>query len=323
MKSFVVNKNDSGQRMDKFVLKTVPLLPKSLMYKYIRLKRIKLNGRRCEISSVLSVGDKIDMYINDEFFEKKRQHHDFEDSSRELDIVYEDENLLICDKKAGVLTHPGEKWSCDCMVYRVQRYLYEKGEYHPDSENSFSPALANRLDRNTAGLIIAAKNSAALRSINLCIKERRVTKLYLCAVKGKMPHETGELTGYLFKDERNKTVSVSKSDNGGKKIVTAYRVLCCKNGLSLLEIDLKTGRTHQIRAHLASLGHPIVGDMKYGGRAKNIDNQTVRDNPNFQLLYSYKLVFSDDQDEILSSLRSREIKADSVWFAGELFDYAI
>ena len=147
MKSFEIGKNDESQRLDKFIHKAAPLLPQSLLYKYIRTKRIKVNGKRAEISTRLRLGDKVDMYINDEFFEKKESTYDFLKASKHLDIIYEDENIMLLDKKVGVLCHPDNEEYVDTLIGRIKRYLYEKGEYSPDRENSFVPSLVNRIDR--------------------------------------------------------------------------------------------------------------------------------------------------------------------------------
>ena len=166
MKSFVISQNDAGQRLDKFIHKCVPLLPQSLLYKYIRTKRIKVNSKRAEISTRLAVGDTVEMFIGDEFFAKTEKHYDFLDAPKSLNIIYEDENLLLADKKQGVLCHPDDKEYVDTLIGRIKRYLYEKGEYKPEEENSFVPSLVNRIDRNTGGIVIAAKNAEALRILN-------------------------------------------------------------------------------------------------------------------------------------------------------------
>ena len=149
MKSFVIEENSANQRLDKFITKNLPNLPQSLLYKYIRTKRIKVNGKRAEISTRLSVGDVVDMYIKDEFFEKPDPHYDFLHAPKDIDIIFEDENLLILNKRQGLLSHPDDTEYVDTLISRVKRYLYEKGEYDPDAEQAFTPALINRIDRNT------------------------------------------------------------------------------------------------------------------------------------------------------------------------------
>ncbi|HHU85092.1 MAG TPA: RluA family pseudouridine synthase [Clostridiales bacterium] len=314
MKSFTINKNDSGQRLDKFVAKTAPLLPQSLLYKYIRLKRIKINNKRAEISTKLSVGDVVDMYIGDEFFAQVERKYDFMSASKQLDIVYEDENIMLLDKKVGLLSHPDNEEYSDTLITRVKRYLYEKGEYNPDDEASFSPALANRIDRNTGGIVIAAKNAEALRDLNNAIKNREITKLYICVCIGKLKKSEDTLEGYLFKDEKKNQVFVSKEEKPNSKYIeTHYRVIDYKNGLSLCEVNLLTGRSHQIRAHFASIGHPLLGDAKYGINAQNNANKNYKK----QFLYSYKLIFSGENLGSLGYLKGNMYQINNIWFVEE------
>ncbi|MDE5578154.1 MAG: RluA family pseudouridine synthase, partial [Oscillospiraceae bacterium] len=171
MKEFIINVNDAGQRLDKFVVKAVPRLPQSMMYKAIRNKRIKLNGKRAEISSRLREGDTVQMYLNDEFFDNAPET-EFMSVTSALNVLYEDENILLLDKKNGMVVHEDNDNTADTLINRVKRYLYEKGEYDPDAENSFAPALCNRLDRNTGGIVIAAKNAESLRILNQKIRDR-------------------------------------------------------------------------------------------------------------------------------------------------------
>ena len=269
MKSFVITKNDAEQRLDKYLTKSFPNLPKTLMYKYIRIKRIKVNGKRAEISTRLRSGDIVDLYINDEFFEKPETRYDFMSASKSLDIVYEDENIILMNKRPGVLVHEDDEGRDNTLLMHLQSYLYRKGEYDPRAEQSFAPALCNRIDRNTGGIVIAAKNAAALRDMNYRIKSGQVSKFYLCAVHGNMPKKADVLKGYLKKNEKTNTVDVSDTPKPGyREIITGYRVQSSKNGASLLEVELFTGRTHQIRAHLSHIGHPLLGDGKYGSRVK-------------------------------------------------------
>lgn len=318
MKEFTINKNDSGQRLDKYIGKAFPLIPKSLMYKYIRNKRIKVNSKRADISYKLSEGDVVTLYINDEFFKPSVPKYDFLGAGKNISIVYEDENILLLDKPAGLLSHPDEGEYVDTAITRIKRYLYEKGEYSPDDEMSFSPALVNRIDRNTSGIIIAAKNADSLRILNEKLKNRELHKLYLCVVIGKLERERGILNDSLQKNEAQNRVYVKKgSGNSEKDISTKYRVLGFKNGLSLVEVELLTGRTHQIRAHFAFYGHPLLGDGKYG---------TNKDNKRYggykkQFLCSYKLIFDFSTDAgILNYLNKKEFTVKNVWFKDAFFD---
>jgi 23S rRNA pseudouridine955/2504/2580 synthase len=316
MKSFEIKANDANQRLDKFIRKSLPNLPQALMYKYIRIKRIKVNGKRAEISTILNIGDKIDMYINDEFFIKPETRYDFTGAPKQLDIIYEDKNILLLNKKVGLLCHPDDTEYVDTLITRVKKYLYDKGEYKPDDENSFTPALVNRIDRNTGGIVIAAKNAESLRILNDQMKKRNLKKMYLCVVHGIMESDSGLLEGYLLKDENKNKVSITKNPcSGAKEIRTKYNVIDrdYKKDLSLVEVELLTGRTHQIRAHFASIGHPLLGDGKYGTNKLNKEFGYKK-----QFLYSYKLAFCmDDEAGSLSYLNGHNFEVKDIWFVRE------
>ncbi len=316
MKSFTIRQNDANQRLDKFIRKGLPNLPQSLMYKYIRLKRIKVNGKRAEISTILRVGDIVDMYINDEFFEKPETRYDFTGASKNIDIIYEDENIVLLNKKTGLLCHPDDKEYVDTLISRLKRYLYDKGEYRPDDENSFTPALVNRIDRNTGGIVIAAKNAESLRIMNAQMKKRNLRKFYLCVVHGILERENGLLEGYLTKDEKKNLVKITRNKTeGSKEIRTKYKALDkdTKNDLTLVEVELLTGRTHQIRAHFSSIGHPLLGDGKYGTNKLNKEFGYKK-----QFLYSYKLIFNfDDEAGLLEYLNGRCFEVKDIWFERE------
>ncbi len=284
------------------------------MYKYIRLKRIKVNSKRAEISTRLKVGDTVDMYINDEFFEKSETRYDFTGASKNLDIVYEDENIMLLNKKVGLLSHPDDTEYVDTLIGRVKRYLYEKGEFDPEDEASFTPALVNRIDRNTAGIVVAAKTAAALRILNQKMKDRELHKFYLCVVHGRLEPENDTLTGYLVKDEtKNKVFVYSTMREGAKSIKTKYKVLKYGQDLSLVEIELLTGRTHQIRAHFASIGHSLLGDGKYGSNALNKKSGLKK-----QCLCSYRLEFDFTTDAgELEYLNGQSFEIKNVWFRDE------
>ncbi|MBQ2757456.1 MAG: RluA family pseudouridine synthase [Clostridia bacterium] len=314
MRILQIGKNDAGQRLDKFLSKAVRGLPLSMMYKAIRTKKIKVNRARAKENQVLFEGDEIQLFIKDEFFDVPA-HDDGALSAikPKLSILYEDENILLLNKRPGVLVHEDAAGGENTLILHVKAYLYQKGEYDPDAEQSFAPALCNRIDRNTGGIVIAAKNAEALRVMNEKIKRDEISKYYLCAAHGKMPKRADTLLGFLRKDSDKNLVMVSDTPlRGGKNIETRYRVLREKNGNSLLEVLLVTGRTHQIRAHLSHIGHPLLGDGKYG---KNRDEKGR--GYKYQALYAYKLVFDTvSGDDLLSYLegKSFEIPLEDVWF---------
>lgn len=319
MKEFTIGKNDAGQRLDRWLSKSVPLLPAPLAQKYIRLKRVKVGGKGAQRDYRLQVGDLLQLYINDEFFDKPREDNAFLSVFKPtLDIVFEDDQLIICNKRPGLLCHPDQSEYVATLITHIQAYLYQKKEWSPRWENSFAPALCNRIDRNTGGLVIAAKTAEALRIMNDKIKDREISKFYLAAIVGKMSPPDGELKDFLLKDEAKKQVSVyNRPIPGGKSAVTRYKTLTVQNGLSLVECELLTGRTHQIRAQFAAADHPLAGDGKYGKRS---DNRRLE--RKFQALWSYKLVFDFPTDAgVLNYLKGKtlEVSPAQVDFVAEFF----
>ncbi len=316
VKELTIGRNDAGQRLDRFLAKAVPLLPASLAQKYIRLKRIKLGGKRVSRDTRLNEGDVLQLYINDEFFDTPSQENAYLTvSAPKLNILYEDENILLVDKRPGLAVHPhdGAEYG-KTLIDHIQAYLYAKREWRPREENAFTPALCNRIDRNTGGIVIAAKNAEALRILNQKIKDREIDKRYLAIVEGTPKPRDGVLKGYLFKDAvKNRVYVTDAPQTGAKSCETRYRTLQSKNGLSLVECELITGRTHQIRAQFAHAGHPLLGDGKYGKLDKRYDRS-------YQALYSYRLTFRFTTDAgILAYLNGKQFEVAQVDFVQEYF----
>ena len=317
MKEFTIGKNDAGQRLDRWLAKTVPLLPAPLAQKYIRLKRVKRNGKGSKRDVRLEVGDVLQLYINDEFFQTPNRENAFLSVFKpQLDIVYEDEHILLLNKRPGMVVHPDDQERVNTLLTHIQAYLYQKKEWSPYWENSFAPALCNRIDRNTGGIVIAAKTAEALRIMNQKIKDRELTKLYLCVIRGELRPRKGELKGFILKDENKAQVKVYDHPvPGGKTALTLYNTLATEGGLSLVECDLITGRTHQIRAQFAAAGHPLLGDGKYG---RERDNRPF--GRSYQALYSYKLRFEFTTDGgCLSHLNGMEWTVRDIDFVPQYF----
>lgn len=313
MKQITINKNDAGQRIDKFLTKYMVNLPRSMLYKGLRKNCVKVNAKHIKDGSyMLSEGDVLALYFKDEFFPDAPKKEPFMTIKPNISVIYEDENIILLDKKPGVNVHTDDNGDTNTLIEHLKAYLYQKGEYKPEEEQSFTPSLCNRIDRNTGGIVIAAKNAEALRIMNQKIKDREMTKLYLLIAVGILEKKKGRLSGYLFKDEKKKTVYVYDTPKkGAKTIITDYRVIAEHDGNSLVEAELITGRTHQIRAHFASIGHPLLGDGKYGSNKVNRGSGFSH-----QALYSYKLKFCFKTDAgILSYLDNMEFTVAKVDFA--------
>jgi len=269
MRELTVGKNDDGLKLEKFMARTFRTMPPALIRKYIRLKCIRINGVHGKADSVVRTGDTLRFFISDEFFEKKPAA-DLSRVRPDFGVVYEDENVILMDKPAGLICQPDEGESFNTLANQLVSYLIRKGEYDPAAENAFVPALCNRIDRNTQGIVIGAKNSAALTVLNEKIKLREIDKFYQCLVFGRPEPAEADCTAYLHKDPASNTVTVSSRPREGyREIRTGYRTLASDGEISLLDVTLYTGRTHQIRAHMAHLGHPLLGDTKYGTAARN------------------------------------------------------
>lgn len=323
MRIITVKKNDAGQRLDKFLTKAVRGMPASLLYKSIRTKKIKVNRKRTEQSYILAEGDEIQLFLRDELFDAPSKDESvYSRIKPKLSIIYEDENIILCNKRPGVLVHEDSADTENTLIMHIKAYLYQKGEYDPAKEQSFAPALCNRIDRNTGGIVLAAKNAEALRILNEKIRNNELSKYYLCAVHGVPPQKEDTLRGYLCKNSATNTVKVSDkkiSGSDSKEIITKYRVLDEAHGLSLLEIELITGRTHQIRAHMSHIGNPLLGDGKYG-----INKNDRQRGYKFQALYAYKLIFTFREDAgALEYLKGKQFRVPygDIWFLDEFQGY--
>ncbi len=303
MQTLIIDEKDSNKRIDKVIMSIFPALPSGALYKAFRKKDIKANGIRIKETYVTKPQDKIEIYIIDNILngidsDGKRN------KSTGFTVVYEDNNILVVNKQQGIPVHPDRDQKEGTLIDNVQEYLYEKGEF--SKKNSFQPALCHRIDRNTGGLVIIAKTPGALEIMLEKIKNREIKKYYQCLVAGTMEKDSAELTAYLEKDERKSRVFINNTPSKNSlKIVTRYKVLAKQKDMSLLEVELVTGRTHQIRAHLASIGHPIIGDGKYGS------NQINRPlGAKYQALWAYKLEFALKNAGELNYLKGRIIEVD-------------
>lgn len=316
MKEFTINANDAGQRLDKFIRKALPELPLSVIYKALRQKDVKINGKRGKNDDRLNEGDIVRIYVKDDFFSSELSAPSVARSVPvNIDIIYEDENILLVNKPAGLPVHEVDGGKKITLIEQIIAYLIQKSEYNPDTENTFVPSLCNRIDQNTAGIVIAAKNAPSLRVMNQKIKDREITKKYLCVTEGFPPQKEGKLQNYIEKDSENNKVFVydKRRNENSLTAITKYKVFEKKENIALVEAELITGRTHQIRAQFAHNGFPLVGDMKYGRHGKS----TVK--YKHQALYSYKLTFDFKTDAgVLNYLKDKTFTVKDIPFLEEL-----
>ena len=293
MKSFTAGPNENGVRLSRFVEGVTKDMPRSMMYKAFRNKRIKVNGKRAEPDTRLSAGDLIELYINDEFFPVGKPAAKTAKPPRRqppVTVVYEDENFAVLYKPAHLLCHSDRTGDAN-LVDAFAAYLEAKGEYDPHAEKRFAPALCNRLDRGTEGLVLAAKSYAALRDLNAIIRDDMMKKEYLTITVGAPPQ--GRFVAWLQHSEKNNKVRIhARESEGYKQIITEVTVIRQAGPFALCRIGLITGRTHQIRAHLAYLGKPVLGDIKYGNRKMN-----ERTGTRTQALCAVRISFLDIPEE--------------------------
>ena len=307
MKEVNITGKEENQRLDKFLLKYFNNAPKSFVYKMLRKKRIKFNGKKAEGNEIIKHGDKLQMYIAPETMDSLMSEKEIVKAERHFGIVYEDDNILVVSKPAGLLSHPESSADKNTLIDQILYYLYEKGEYDMSKESSFTPAICNRLDRNTGGIVIAGKNLAAVQAVNKAIAQRKIKKYYITMVRGEFTQEK-ELFGYHVKDELTNTVKVLKKEApGAKKIFTKVKPIAVKDNFSLLEIDLITGKSHQIRAHLKSMGYPVIGDRKYGEMRVNTRFKD-KYGLNNQFLFAYKIAWHENEG-VMAYLNGKEFTA--------------
>lgn len=303
MKEIKITENEAQQRLDRFLRKYLPDYTLGDIYKLFRNKRVKVNNKREKENYMLQLDDILQLYISEPV---KTEIKASVAAAKPIDIVYEDENLLLINKPFGLLTHADSPGDNDTLIDRALFYISKQEGYTPSP--TFTPSTCNRLDRNTGGIVIVAKNYKALKSANKLVRERGIQKLYLCVVKGVIS-EAGEVENFLLKDEAsNKVEILEENEEGAKGVHTKYKPLSTNNEYTMMEVELITGRPHQIRAHFASIGHPIVGDVKYGD--KNI-NKIFFDKFNLkhQFLFAYKLVFKE-AEEGLEYLKGRSFTSE-------------
>lgn len=302
MRKIIIDNTLDGKRTDKALRVSFPAAPVSAFYKAFRKKDIKVNGVRVKEDHIVSTGDVLEVYISDNILEASVLEANSE-SDKALSIVFEDSNLIIIDKEQGICVHPDREQEDNTLIDLVQNYLNKK---NMNSGVSITPSLCHRLDRNTGGLVVIAKNEPALKTMLKLIKDKEIKKFYLCYVKGRMEKKSDELRAFLLKDETKSRVFVSNNKaKGSLEIITRYTVVkyLPNKDISLLEVELVTGRTHQIRAHLAHTGHPIIGDGKYGTNAVNRPLGAKQ-----QMLWAYKLVFNFKDGGFLNYMKGRSFE---------------
>lgn len=300
MRTILISEMQTGKKIDKIIKETFPQMPISALFKAFRKKDIKVNGNRVKDDYIVTSGDKVEIFIVDEILDGAPLEQESR-LTKNFSVVYEDKNILLVNKDQGLPVHPDKEQTTNTLIDQVQNYLREKGDYNPQLPTAFAPALCHRLDRNTAGLVLIAKNDESLRVLLSIIKSREIKKFYQCLVSGKMEKNQAELKAFLFKQEKKSRVFVDdKKSKNSVEIITKYKVLSYENDISLLEVELVTGRTHQIRAHLAHIGHPIIGDGKYGTNAINRQYGAKH-----QELCAYKIVFDFYDAGILNYLKGR------------------
>ena len=308
MKNFKITANDNMKRIDNFLMKLLPHLSRNEIFSLLRNNKVKVNEKKTKHDYRLSFNDSIDIYLNDQYFQTETNDL-FKLTKNDLNIIFEDENILLLNKPIGLITHEDNKENIHTLLNKLKLYMFESKQWDPEVEQTFEPSLCNRLDRNTSGIVIAAKNIEALRNMNEIIKNNEVKKLYYCVVYNKINKKEDTLYAYHQKDMHKNIVKIIDSPQVGyKKIITKYKVIKSTDKYSVLEVELLTGKTHQIRAHLSFLKHPIIGDNKYSNKYVDKDTRFKT-----QLLVSYKIIFKTN-NEYFKYLNNKEFKLNKIWF---------
>ena len=316
MKSFTIDSQWDGRRLTRFLQKTLPAAGVGQIRKFLRTGRVKVDGRRGNEDTLLAAGNTVELYIEDALFDEPEREDPFYSKIRpKITILYEDAHIMLLDKRPGLICHPDEGEKVNTLLTHAQAYLYQKGAWNP--KRDFAPALCNRIDRFTGGIVILAKTEEALRAMDAKIRTREVEKYYLCIVHGKMKYPDGELRHYLLKKPEQKKVTVlRRAEPGAKEAITWYQAIDEAQGLTLCECLLGTGRTHQIRAQFAAIGHPLLGDNQYGSAKQNEKYGRVSG----QALCAYRLIFRFAGDAgCLEGLNGRTFQVKNVPFVREYF----
>ena len=306
MKIITVDKNEAGQRLDKLLMKQLNKAPKSFIYKMLRKKNITLNGKKADGSEKTQLNDEIKLFLSDETIGNFSETFNIITVDYDFAVIYEDSNILVVNKPAGLLSQKAEKDDIS-LVEHIISYLLSKDEINTEELQTFKPGICNRLDRNTSGLVVAGKTLLGLQTMSELFRDRTLDKYYLCIVKGtiKAPQK---IAGYLKKDEKTNKVSITEIfTEGSEPIQTEYQPVKYNEKYTLLKVKLITGKTHQIRAHLSSTGHPIIGDGKYGSKAVNSEFRKAF-GLEHQLLHAYQLKFPQMDGEF-EKLSGKELIA--------------
>jgi len=297
MKKIIITENDESGRLDKLLMRVLSNAPKSFIYKMLRKKNITLDGKKAAGNELLKKGNEVALFLSDETIAKFSKAKQVSETAGSINILFEDDNIILINKEVGVLSQPDSDSSGDSVVERLVKYLKDRGEYSPSDISAFAPVVCNRLDRNTSGIVICAKNLVSAREISTGLKERTIEKYYTAIVAGCLSG-TGVIKMYYLKNsETNEAIILNKPIKDAKEIITEYESVKATDRYSILKMKLVTGKSHQIRAALANMGHPVLGDGKYGNYEIN-GMLRRRFNIKYQLLHAESIAFGECQDKL-------------------------